>query len=161
MCKWSAVRRYPALIFLLFLFAGFIVPTETTAQEGEVADIPKVAKTGADRQSAAPFPFRAYAGDGEYDLQIDLNDPEVKRRYKTMFRKHHLPYNAGSFEDIVLHAVSADPALELVIITEASADKLLIGTGNPLYRKNLLKMLQPVLRDEAGFDKFMQSMQEE
>lgn len=155
------MRRYSALIFPVFLVASCFASPDAVAQDGEAADIPKVAKTGPARLPAAPFPFRANTGDADYDLLIDLTDPEVKRKYKTMFRKHHLPYNAGSFEDIVLHAISADPALELVVITDASEDKLLIGTGNPLYRKNLLKMLHPVFRDEAGFDKFIQSMQEE
>jgi len=155
------VKRYPALFFLFFLLAGCIASVAAIAQDDGAADLPKAAQAGAPNPATSPFPFRVHAGDEEYDLMIDLNDPEVKRKYKTMFRKHHLPYNAGSFEDIILHAVSGDPALEMVVITDASDDKLLIGTGNPIYRKNLLKMLQPVLRDEAGFDKFVRSMNDE
>ncbi len=154
------MKRYASFILLIFL-SGFIYPVTVSAQEDEEVEIRDVAKSKTTRPDPVPFPFRANTGDSEYDLLIELSDPEVKRKYKDIFRKYNLPYNAVSFEEIVLHAASADPALELVVITEAADNRLLIGTGNPLYRKNLLKLLRPVLRDEAGFDKFMKSMQEE
>lgn len=150
------MKRNAFFVTALLLVFGSLIPIGSSAQ---VSGANRAGSVVADQP---PFPFRSYVDDNdEYDLFIDLSAPEVKRMYKAIFKKHELPYNGASFEEVVLHALASDPALETVVITSASDNKLLIGTGNPIYRKNLIKLLVPILRNEPSFDKFMSSLQEE
>lgn len=105
---------------------------------------------------ALPFPFRANTpGDAEYDLVIDLKDPAVQEKYKSVFRNNHLPFTATAFEEVILQLAEADAGLARTVITAAGDGRVLIGTGNPIYQQNFINLLRPVLQRPEALDRFL------
>jgi hypothetical protein len=149
-------RTFRLLAFWTLLLLLPALPFSSAAQTDEDAEKPAPAlKTGV------PFPFRVLETDSEYDLYIDLKEPAVKQKYRDIFLKYKLPYTPAAFEEALLQIAERDPGLARIMITATEEGRVLVGTGNPIYRQNLINLLQPMLQQPERLGQILKDMDRE
>lgn len=108
------------------------------------------------RRKGRMFPFIVNHVEAQYDLNINLSDSSVIKKYRLLFEKHHLPFTSEIWEEILTQMVeSVDPYLSQIIVFRADDEALLIGTGNPTYQDNFIEGVYPLLNNLASFDQFL------
>jgi hypothetical protein len=103
------------------------------------------------------FPFVANRIDGQYDLNLNLRDSAVVKKYQLLFEKNRLPFTSDIWEEILTQMLEslAEPYLAQMLIFRAGDDVLQIGTGNAAYRANFIETVYPVLNNLSRFDQFL------
>ena len=157
----NTITRSLICFTAIILIAGGFCSPQALAQsvkDGEDAPAKMVQKK---KGAPVPFPFTKVEDEEEYDLMINLRDERVKSQLKPVMQKYNLAYTPASFEDLITEMLEQDAALSSVAIFSAREDKLLIGSGNVLYRQNMIRLLRPALQNGTSLDRFLKSREQE
>lgn len=153
--------RILLLSFLLCLSTGNLFAQTTDNDDPDTEEVKKTRekkeKEPREKKPVKHFPFVVDENNTEYDISFDVTDPAIISKYSPAFKKHNLPFDAETVEDVIRQIVAAkNPTMAQVITTGVEDKKVMIGSGNKSYQQQVISTLKGVLNNAAELEGFVQ-----
>ncbi len=141
--------------YLLLCLLFFGLPCLAQTEPKEVVKPPIKLLTNEDI-----FPFRFNETNARFDIMINLNDPNVISKYKSLFKKHKLKFEGYTWQEVVSQIMEkVDPYLNRDVDYMDGDDELYISTkGKKAVQEAYLKDMLMVLLNRDIMDAYLKKL---